>query len=360
MRRIALVQQGDPTKAGSWSGVPAGLTAGLEAAGCEVLPINADFRGSGRLAHHLKMSWADQSASRVFSRIAGSAAQRALRATPALDGIVMIGSGYSLGGDTPIVTFEDMTVAQAVRQADDVYTSMGESAVARWKARQRRNYERSCGCCVSSSWTAKSLREDYGVPESKIHVVGLGSNVVVEPRPRDWSRPRFLFVGVDWERKRGKAVLDAFAAVRQECPEATLDLVGRHDTVEADGVTDHGLLPLGSPEGRHRYAELLQQATCLLMPSTFEPFGIAYLDAAAAGIPSVGTTVGGAPDAVGDSGRLVDPGDHGALFRAMVELADPDTASELGARARSRCKDLTWQAVGERVLEALVSPRDAR
>jgi glycosyltransferase involved in cell wall biosynthesis len=354
--RIALVQQGDPTRAGSWSGVPVGLTSGFRAAGCEVVPVNAEFRGAGRIARHLGMSWAHQATSRSFAAAFSATANRRLRGAGPLDGVVMIGTSYSLSIEAPVVTFEDMTVAQALRQPDSIYGELGPAAAARWKARQQHTYESSHGCCVTSRWVAESLREDYGVPDSKVHVVGLGNNLEVVPAPKHWDVPRFLFVGVDWERKRGPAVLEAFAAVRERFPEATLDLVGGHPRVDAEGVVGHGMLPLGSKEGRRRYARLLNRATCLLMPSAFEPFGIAYLDAGVAGVPSIGTTVGGAEDAVGDCGRVVDPGDPGALLEAMLELADGETARELGERALARSETLSWRAVAERVLAALREP----
>jgi hypothetical protein len=354
--RVALVQQGDPARPGAWSGVPAGLTAGLQAAGCEVVFVDARFRGSDRLARRLGMSWADQATSRAFAARNGAAADKRLRAAGRLDGVVMIGSGYSLSCDAPVVTFEDMTVAQAVRQPEPVYESLAAPAVRRWQARQLQNYEASVACCVASNWAGGSVREDYGVAASKVHVVGFGSNVEMDPVERDWSTPRFLFVGADWMRKRGAAVLEAFGKVRAQHPNATLGLVGRHQPVEADGITDHGLLPLGTEAGNRRYVELLRQATCLLMPSVFEPFGIAHLDAAVAGIPSVGSTVGGAEDAIGGCGRLVDPGDREALATAMGEMADPETARELGERARLRTPEIRWQAVAERVLSALGSP----
>ena len=352
---IALVQQGDPARASTWSGVPAGLTKGLRAAGCEVIPVDAEFRGAGVLAERLRMSWADQATSRAFAAAFGATAQRRLRALTGVDGVVTIGSGYSLSTDLPRVTFEDMTVAQALRQPDPVYASLSERAAARWKNRQRRNYELSTACCAVSNWAAASVREDYGIPAAKIRTVGFGTNVEVAPVERDWSVPRFLFVGADWERKRGPAVVSAFAKVRQSIPEATLELVGGHPKVDAEGVIEHGRLPLGSPEGQQKYVQLLTRSTCLLIPSKFEPFGIAHLDAAVAGIPSIGSTVGGAVDAIGGGGLVVDPTDPAALPAAMLELADPNTARRLGARGRARSADVTWTAVAQRVLEALFS-----
>lgn len=351
--RIALVQQGDPTDPASWSGVPARLSRGLEDAGCEIVPVRATFRGAGRLAQLLRMSWADESASSLFAAGCGAAANRSLRRAGRLDGIVMIGSGYSLSTSLPFVTFEDMTLAQALRQGEPPYDALSERGANRWLARQRRIYEGSRGCGVASGWAAGSIRDDYGIPASKVHVVGVGRNIEAGRIERDWRVPRFLFVGADWERKRGAAAVEAFAAVRERHPEATLDLVGNHPPVDASGVVGHGRLPLGSEEGQRRYGDLLQRATCFLMPSTHEPFGIAYLDAGACGLPSIGTTVGGAPEAVGDGGLVVDPADGGALRAAMLKLADPETARRLGDRAFEHAAPLTWQAVGERLLRAL-------
>jgi glycosyltransferase involved in cell wall biosynthesis len=334
--------------------VPARLTRGFEEAGCEVVPVRASFRGAGRVAALLRMNWAEESANPLFAAACGAVASRALRRGDRLDGVVAIGSGYSLSTALPVVTFEDMTLAQALRQGEPPYGTLRSRAAERWLTRQRQIYEGSRGCCVASAWAAASVQEDYGIAAAKVHVVGVGRNIEAGRPERDWSVPHFLFVGADWQRKRGAAVVDAFAAVRERYPQATLDLVGNHPSVDIPGVIPHGRLPLGSSEGQRRYGELLHGATCFLMPSTHEPFGIAYLDAGASGLPSIGTTVGGAPEAVGPGGLVVDPGDPDALPAAMLDLADPATARRLGERAYEHAAAYTWRATAERLLGVLL------
>jgi glycogen synthase len=353
LARIALIQQGDPTDPASWSGVPARLARGFEEAGCEVVPVRAVFPGAGRLGRLLGMSWADEATSRVFAAACSAAANRSLRGAGHLEGAVAIGSGYSLSTSVPVVSFEDMTLAQALRQGEPPYDSLSERGANRWLSRQGQIYERCRGCCVASEWAAGSVRVDYGIDAPKVHVVGVGRNIDAGRVERDWSVPRFLFVGADWVRKRGAAVVEAFAGVHESYPGATLDLVGNHPPVDVAGVTGHGRLPLNSTEGQRRYAELLQRATCFLMPSTHEPFGIAYLDAGASGLASIGTTVGGAPEAIGEGGLVVDPDAKGALRAAMLKLADPETARRLGDRAFEHAAPLTWRATAERLLRAL-------
>ncbi|HEV7563299.1 MAG TPA: glycosyltransferase family 4 protein [Solirubrobacterales bacterium] len=355
--RIGLAFPGDVTNPASWSGTPSGLHSGLTAAGAEPIPIDTRFRGSDRVANALRMSWAQATANGAFAAASGLTANRAARRA-ALDGVVAIGSGFVLSEGVPAVSFEDMTVAQAMRREEDpAYRSVSAGAARRWRRRQQLIYERSRACCVTSGWVAESIHRDYGVPPSRIRVVGLGHNVEVAANPeRDWNVPRFIFAGVDWDRKRGSAVVEAFIALRQRHPGASLDLVGEHPRIEVEGVTGHGRLRLDSrPEQRH-YAELLRRATCFVMPSSYEPFGIAHVDAAAAGVPSIGTTVGGVPDTVGPGGVVVDPGDDDALLEAMFDLADPQTARRLGALAQQHASLFTWRAVGERILHALAPP----
>jgi glycosyltransferase involved in cell wall biosynthesis len=224
---------------------------------------------------------------------------------------------------------------------------------------QRRVYERADACCATTGWAARSIVDDYGVDPEKVHVVGVGRNHSIDPpAAREWTTPRYLFVGWDWERKNGPAVVRAFAQVRAAVPGATLDLVGRHPRVNAPGVTDHGILRLTVPADRHRAERLYARATCFVMPSQCEPSALAYVEAAHAGLPSIGTTVGGAADLIGEGGCVVDPSDEDALLAAMLDLADPGRASAAGAAARLRSERFTWPLVAARLVHALGRPTE--
>ena len=355
--RLALVLKGDPRDPRSWSGVPSKLADALEEIGCEVVPINAEVPRGRTFRHRFRMTWADQEASRAFAAVSRLVVRSKLAGAGGVEGVIALDSGYLIGGHAPVVSFDDMTVAQAMRQGDDpVYQGLSERGAARWRARQQKIYDRCHACCAAARWAAESIHEDYGVPNEKIHVVGFGHNVEMEVSERDWSVPRFLFVGGDWQRKRGGAIVAAFEKLRETHPEAELDLVGGHPPIEAPGINGHGRLPLGSESGERIYYELLRKSTCYVMPSSFEPLGIAYLDAATAGMPCIATTSGGARDAVAESGLLVDPDDDAGLLRAMMEMSDPETARRMGEAARRHSDLYTWRAVAERVLRAFDLP----
>ena len=74
-------------------------------------------------------------------------------------------------------------------------------------------------------------------------------------------------------------------------------------------------------------------------------FGLVYLEAAAGGLPSVATAIGGVPDAVlaDETGLLVPPSIED-IARAITKLAeDTDTRSVLAAGASAHARALSWE-----------------
>jgi glycosyltransferase involved in cell wall biosynthesis len=76
-----------------------------------------------------------------------------------------------------------------------------------------------------------------------------------------------------------------------------------------------------------------------------EGFGLVYLEAAAGGLPSVATAIGGVSDAVvaDESGLLVAPNVI-AIAGALARLAqDGNTRSDLAVGAMAHARDLSWE-----------------
>jgi glycosyltransferase involved in cell wall biosynthesis len=371
---VGIAFPGNPLDPGTWSGTPLGVARGLEHAGATVTPLRAEAPDPvtaaamhGLTLAHLRGDWkgarqtvreARRAArlSPLLGRLQSWGAGRALRAAGPLDGVVQIGTGYRMPEGVPVATLEDMTVTQVLEAPYLGWSRLSPKAVQKRIDEQRRAYERATACCTTTRWVARSIVEDYGIPAAKVHVVGLGHNHPGDPPERDWSVPRFLFVGIDWERKNGPGVLRAFARLRADVPEAELDVVGGHPPLDQPGVRGHGILPLGDPDAARRLAALFAAATCFVMPSHQEAAGLVYTEAGCAGLASIGSTSGGAPELVGDGGIVVDPDDDDALLAAMRSLADPLTAQELGAKALAHAATSSWPAVGDRLLRALALP----
>ena len=351
LRRVAIAARGNPRDPATSSGTPAGLFRGLAEAGVEGVPLHAGLpRRVERVARRARLDLRDA------AFLHETVARRRLAAAGPVDGVIQWGTEFRLAPGVPYVTFEDQTLAQALRAYEypDLATR-GQRAIDRWFRRQRALYAEAVACCTTSHWAAQSLVDDYGLDPGRVHVVGVGRNRDVEPPPdgRDWGVPRFLFVGAEWERKNGPRLLRAFARLRAECPDATLDVVGGHPPIEQPGVRTHGFLRLDDAEHRARLATLFQEATCFVMPSLYEPSAIVHAEAAGAGLASIGSAAGGSRTLIGDAGVLVDPQSDDALTGALRELADPGRARELSERALARAPLLTWRAVVERLLGAL-------
>jgi glycogen synthase len=373
MKRIGVAFPGDPSKRATWSGTPSGVMRGLADIGVEPVAIQAEPSPLIRAAAlnavtiaHLRpgrdlkavalrgraAAWASPTIAAVNSW----AAPKRLRAAGHLDGIVQIGTGYTLATDVPIATFEDMTIAQT-RGRGQAYTGWSDISDRAFKARvarQRRIYDQAVACCLTSRWAAESVVDDYGIAPEKVHVVGVGRNhTAPETAERDWSVPRLLFVGMDWPRKNGDGVVRAFSRLREEIPGARLDLVGGHPPIDAPGITGHGILRMDDPAQHAELERLFGESTCFVMPSFSEASAIAYVEAGAAGLPSIGTTAGGSDYLIGDGGVVVDPHDDQALLDAMRQLADPQTAQRMGAAAKTRSAMFTWPEVARRLVRAL-------
>jgi glycosyltransferase involved in cell wall biosynthesis len=370
MKRIGIAFPGDPSHKATWSGIPFGLTGGLEAAGIEVVPVPVEppalllAAGSNAIAAtYLRPQRSPRVAvqqARAAARTSAGVAWLNSRATPKavreagrLDGIIQIGTGYTLPAGIPVATYEDMTIPQTKTHPYVGWALLTRRSFASRMARQRRAYEQARACCLTSPWAAESVLTDYGIAPQKVHVVGIGCNHTAPPIRRDWSKPRFLFVGLDWERKNGSGVLRAFARLREQVPTAKLDLVGGHPPLSQAGVTGHGILRLDIAEQHERLERLYAEATCFVMPSHSEASAIAYVEAASAGLPGIGTSAGGSGYLIGDGGVIVDPGDDEGLLAAMLRLADPETAERTGAAAKERSQLFSWDAVASRLLSAL-------
>jgi len=119
----------------------------------------------------------------------------------------------------------------------------------------------------------------------------------------------------------------------------------------ADRVDFHG--QLAPPEA----IEQARRCTLFVMPSTEEAFGVAYIEAMAAGVPAIGCRGEPGPEeiaAAGDGFLLVPPGDIERLTQRIDELlSDPHRLREAGQRARATvAANFTWERCGEETLAA--------
>jgi glycosyltransferase involved in cell wall biosynthesis len=161
------------------------------------------------------------------------------------------------------------------------------------------------------------------------------------------------------EQKGLDTLLRAYAAACPELGGRRLVLAGdgpERERLEglADSLGLDGNVSFLGSVGRERVAELLSGADLFAFPSRYEAFGVALLEAMAAGVPVVAAHAGGIPEFAvdGENALLVPPDDEPALARALTRLAqDDELARRLVAGGRAQAERHSWDAVATRYEE---------
>lgn len=181
---------------------------------------------------------------------------------------------------------------------------------------------------------------------------------------------RLLFLGNLISRKGLHTLLLALEKNHRAGAKIMLDVIGspRADpayTREMQAfVAVHDLRPTVRFHGALEDAALaakLEQAHVLVVPSSYEGFGIVYLEGMAFGLPAIGTTAGAAGEIIrhGQNGYLIPPEDSAALADHLRALAsDRDLLARLSLNALRRYREQpSWErTAGEirRFLEMVV------
>jgi glycosyltransferase involved in cell wall biosynthesis len=171
----------------------------------------------------------------------------------------------------------------------------------------------------------------------------------VKPRTPN-AKPKLLHVASINRIKDQATLLRAMQRVMREIPETTLDLIGV-DTLRGEmqrlaeqlgistGVRFHGFLTQEAIRPFWREADLF------VLSSLHEGQCVAVCEAAAAGVPTVGTRVGLLAEWAPDLASAVPVGDDAALASEIVSLLrDPSRRAQLAtaARAWAAAHDADW------------------
>jgi phosphatidyl-myo-inositol alpha-mannosyltransferase len=153
------------------------------------------------------------------------------------------------------------------------------------------------------------------------------------------SEPTILFVGTYHNRKRGKMLMEAFESViRPALPAARLWMVCG-DAPAAAGMTVFGRVTT------ERLADLYRRAWVFCLPSSYEGFGVPYIEAMASGTSVVATPNPGALEVLdgGKYGAIAEPRQIGA---AVLELLkDEPRRNSIAAAGLERAQEYSWDRV---------------
>ncbi len=245
---------------------------------------------------------------------------------------------------------------------------------ARAEERRRRALKTADGVVAVSSFTAGLLTSKYGVDPERIELVTNGVDLDTYDRlPKENVRPHFglghgplvLAVGRLVPRKGFDVLIEAWPRILAAVPGAQLAIAGTGPLSEALkaaaerpemnasvhmlGFVKDEMLP-----SLYASADLFAMPNRTMPDGDTEGFGLVFLEAAAAGTPSVGGKAGGAVDAIldGQTGRSVDGEDVGAVAYAITDLLNDEvTRKRMAEAAHAHALTQGWDSKADQLLK---------
>lgn len=198
-----------------------------------------------------------------------------------------------------------------------------------------RAYRRAKGVLCISRFVADALRQRLQLTNLSVVHLGVDHSRFQTPRPQTRTPNLVVSVGHLKPRKGHHVALRAVTAAVRQIPDLRYVVVGKIASapyaelllkqVEELGILGH--VEFRTTADDTELLSLYQRASLfVLLPqpdrSHFEGFGLVFVEAAACGLPVIGTRNSGVEDAVADgrNGILVAPGDADAAAKAMVDL----------------------------------------
>jgi len=200
---------------------------------------------------------------------------------------------------------------------------------------------------ITCSGFAASTYADAGVPASKLHPLLLGASVPDGLcRRRQSGNVRFLFAGGVTVLKAVDLLLQAFAMVRQQVPDAELAIAGggASPALAAAMAATPGVITLG-PLPQQALFQQIADADCLVLPSRFDSFGMVVIEALACGTPVLLSDRVGAKEILEEfpgAGWVVPVGVQ-PLYERMLALATvPAALADARYQASVAGQKYTW------------------
>lgn len=313
-------------------------------------PMN--FESLGFLANYRHSSICLARNSKRAMRIADKA--------PEFNACLMYGTRFHPQLEVPTYCYFDATVAQVVKAGGWTYglRSPAENAVS--LEYQKRVFDSCTGIFPRSQYAANSVLNDYSISSEKVTVAGAGYNHNEVPLPHEsYDNKNILFIGVQFDRKGGPLILEAFRMVRNVFPDATLTIVGCNPDINEPGVEVVGRIYKDSDGGTRKILEYYSKASIFCIMSSFEPFGIVVIEAQNSYVPCIVPNKFAFTEMVenGLTGVHLTEETPYALSEVMLDLlADPLRLKAMGEAANKFVqRKWTWDKVAERIEKRIIS-----
>ncbi len=209
--------------------------------------------------------------------------------------------------------------------------------------------------CVSKK-TMEDAREYYDIKKNKCVYVPNGVDTKIFHKKQRGKTNIIGFVGYVHEHKGLHFLLGAMKRVINEINDASLMVVGNGNIKKFKDMSrklgiEKNVKFLG-PVSRNDILKLYRSFDVFAMPSQYEGFGIAALEAIATGVPIVVSNTGQLNELAKGTGFVVDPRDTGQLAGGILKILKDDNLHErLSKNCQKKAKHYEWDRVVEKTIE---------
>lgn len=201
------------------------------------------------------------------------------------------------------------------------------------------------------NWVNKLMQEYYPDIKDKFIAVGGGVNNEFNLSTKPKIKNQILFVGLDFERKGGYLVLEAFdILINKYISDAKLIIIGVDKIKDVKNVTWLGRI------SREESSKYFAGSQIFCMPSIFEAYGLVFVESLCFGLPVVARDDYEMHYFVehGKNGYLIDKEDADLLAKYMAKALNNEEMKERVQReAINYQKRYSWDSVAYKIANVI-------
>lgn len=215
-------------------------------------------------------------------------------------------------------------------------------------------YNNCRGIFVMGEWLKADMILNSDVPQEKIYCVGAGCNIdITKVNDSQKEKKRFLFVGIDFERKGGPLVVKAFSTLNSKYPnQYELHIVGPHKWPLSYNIPEN--IIFHGNKSINELIEIYNMCDVFVMPSYFEAYGIVFVEALIFGLPVIARNAYAMKEIIEDgvNGRLLQDENEEELAELMFDVINNDEMiTKVKKSKNDYIKQYSWETVAEKMIE---------
>ena len=266
-----------------------------------------------------------------------------------------------LNTSIPICYYSDSSFAQISGYYKE-YKDISDRSKRESDQVERKAIERASACVYSSAWAADFVGDYYQKPKDEVFVVKFGANITPSIELKLLQKTQFksfnlLFLGVDWKRKGGAKVFDAFKALQEKGYAVSLTICGCNPEIKGENITVIPFVDKNKTSDRQFLENILLETHLMMLPTEADCTPIVLNEAAAFGIPVVVTDTGGISSQVahGINGFLASKTQDFLHFSELL-INDPELYLRMSENALIKYeKELNWKKWGQEMIQIFQS-----